>query len=103
MQDGGGCGRDWNDCWYPKLAHMDNSSQTIGAGLRKILSAFIRVPMSWSLIDAFTRLEEGEEAVRDADKMKDSDRHPPVTVEFSEGGEDVDGYGSGRKPRGKRG
>jgi len=58
---------------------MDNSSKTIGAGLRKILLAFTRLPMSWSLIDAFTRLEEREEAVRDADEMNDSDHHPPVT------------------------
>jgi hypothetical protein len=58
---------------------MDNSSKTIGEGLRKILSAFIRLPMSWSLIDAFTRLGEREEAVRDADETKDKDPHPPTT------------------------
>jgi hypothetical protein len=70
-----GCG--WNDCGHLQLAHMDNSSKTIGEGLRKILSAFTWLPMSWSLIDAFTRLEEREEAVRDADEMKDNDPHPP--------------------------
>ena len=68
-------GRDWNDCRHLQLADMDNTSKTIGAGLRKILLAFTRLPMSWNLIDAFTRLEEREEAVRDADEMKDKDPH----------------------------
>ncbi len=58
-------GRDWNGCRHLQLADMDNSLKTIGAGLRKIFLAFTRLPMSWRLIDAFTRLEEREEAMRD--------------------------------------
>jgi hypothetical protein len=42
---------------------MDNSSKSIAQGLRRMFAAFVRRPMRWSLIDAFARLEEREEAV----------------------------------------
>ena len=45
----------------PQLGWMDNPSKTIGEGLRRLFSAFIRRPMGWNLIDALTRLEEREE------------------------------------------
>jgi hypothetical protein len=47
---------------------MDNSSKSVGEGLWRIFTAFVRRPMGWSLIDAFTRLEEREEAVRASDE-----------------------------------
>ena len=76
MQDGGGCGRDWNDCWYPKLAHMDNSSKRSERDSENIIGLH---PGTHEL--EFDRrlhgLEEGEEAVRDADKMKDFTVIPP--------------------------
>jgi hypothetical protein len=74
--DGGGFGARWNHCGQVQLVRMDNSSKTIGEGLRKILSGCTRLPMGWSLIDAFTRLEEREDAMRGVDEMKDSDDHP---------------------------
>lgn len=40
---------------------MDNPSRTIGEGLRRLFSVFVRRPMDWSLIDAFARLEEQEQ------------------------------------------
>jgi hypothetical protein len=51
---------------------MDDSSKTIGESLRRIFSAIIRRPMGWSLIDAFTSLEEREEAARRGDEMNES-------------------------------
>jgi hypothetical protein len=44
-----------------KLGGVDNPSRTIGEGLRRLFSVFIRRPMDWSLIDAFARLEEREQ------------------------------------------
>jgi hypothetical protein len=44
-----------------KLGWMDNPSRTIGEGLRRLFSVFVRRPMDWSLIDAFARLEEQEQ------------------------------------------
>jgi hypothetical protein len=52
---------------------MDTSSETIGKELRRIFAAQRR-PMGWSVIDAFARLEEREEARRDGDESNDGHR-----------------------------
>ena len=44
---------------------MEISSKQIGEGIRRIFAAFTGRPMGWHLIDAFTNLEEREEALRD--------------------------------------
>ena len=58
---------------------MDNPTKTIGEGLRRVFSAFIRRPMGWNLIDAFTRLEEREEEARHVDEMDNPGRSPPIS------------------------
>jgi hypothetical protein len=56
---------------------MDNSSKTIGESLRRIFSTIIRRPMGWSLIDAFTSLEEREEAARPGDATNEAEPLSP--------------------------
>jgi hypothetical protein len=55
-----------------RLVWMDNSSKSIAQGLRRMFAAIVRRPMGWSLIDAFTSLEEREEAARRGDEMNES-------------------------------
>jgi hypothetical protein len=49
---------------------MDNGSKTIGDALRQIFSNFNRWPLGWSLIDAFARLEEREEEMRQVEEPR---------------------------------
>ena len=46
---------------------MDAAAKMIGERLRKLFGAVTRRRMGWSLIDAFSRLEEQEEAREDRD------------------------------------
>jgi hypothetical protein len=46
---------------------MDASTKTIGEMIRQLFSGWRRRPMGWNLIDAFTRLEEREEASNDSE------------------------------------
>ena len=50
---------------------METNDRTIGESLRRIYANLIRRPMGWNLIDAFTRLEEREEAQKDAREKLD--------------------------------
>lgn len=52
---------------------MDNSSKSIAQGLRRMFAAMLGRPMGWSLIDAFTSLEEREEAARPSDVTNKSE------------------------------
>ncbi len=47
---------------------MDTSLKRIGERLRQIFGDPLRRPAGWNIIDAFTRLEEREEALLDADR-----------------------------------
>jgi hypothetical protein len=46
---------------------MDTALKIIGERLRKVFGDPTKSAMGWSLIDAFTRLEEREEALRQDD------------------------------------
>jgi hypothetical protein len=59
---------------------MDNSSKSIAQGLRRMFAAIVRRPMGWNLIDAFTRLEEREEAERPGDETNESEPSPTPPV-----------------------
>jgi len=52
---------------------MDTALKIIGERLRKIFGDPTKRAMGWNLIDAFTRLEEREEALRDGDDKAESD------------------------------
>lgn len=59
---------------------MDTPPKVLGPSLRQLFASMIRRPMGWSMIDAFARLEEREEAARDTEtdnnsSTKESDRH----------------------------
>ena len=41
---------------------MEQRTKTIGHALRRLLANVKKRPLDWKLIDAFTRLEEREEA-----------------------------------------
>jgi hypothetical protein len=60
-----------------RLVWMDNSSKSIAQGLRRMFAAIVRRPMGWSLIDAFTSLEEREEAARDETSESEPSPTPP--------------------------
>jgi hypothetical protein len=55
---------------------MENPPKTLGEGLRRLFTAFTRRPMGWNLIDAFTRLEEREEALREKQSKEQSSPRP---------------------------
>jgi hypothetical protein len=55
---------------------MNVTSEMIGKELRRIFAA-LRRPMGWSLIDAFTRLEEREEKQSVDAEGVERDRAPP--------------------------
>jgi hypothetical protein len=44
---------------------MDTPPKSLGQGMRRLFAAVTRQPMNWKLIDAFARLEEREEELRD--------------------------------------
>ncbi|CAN1722049.1 protein of unknown function [Hyphomicrobium sp. 1Nfss2.1] len=46
---------------------MDTPPKVLGPSLRQLFASMIRRPMGWTMIDAFTRLEEREEAARDTE------------------------------------
>lgn len=50
---------------------MDAALRLIGERLRKVFGDPTRRAMGWNLIDAFTRLEEREEALRKDDVKTD--------------------------------
>jgi hypothetical protein len=55
---------------------MDTALKMIGARLQKFFGDPTKSAMGWNLIDAFTRLEEREEALRDGDDKADSAEGP---------------------------
>ncbi len=55
----------------------------IGERLRKIFGDPTKSAMGWSLIDAFTRLEEREEALRDDDDKTESDEGPSFEIRIA--------------------
>jgi hypothetical protein len=57
---------------------MDEGTKTIGAFLRDLCAGLKKRPLDWKLIDAFTRLEEREEAT--IDKSNDADGRVPDRV-----------------------
>lgn len=66
----------WNERRCPKLVCMNVTSKMIGKELRRIFSG-LRRPMGWSLIDAFTRLEEREESRKEGADQIETDGSPP--------------------------
>lgn len=44
---------------------MDTPPKAVGSAMRRAFDAVTRWPLNWKLIDAFTRLEEREEELRD--------------------------------------
>jgi len=44
---------------------MDVPPKALGSAMRRLLAAVTRRPLNWKLIDAFTRLEEREEELRE--------------------------------------
>lgn len=44
---------------------MDTPPKALGSAMRRLLAAVTRRPLNWKLIDAFTRLEEREEELRE--------------------------------------
>ena len=57
---------------------MDEGTKMIGAFLRDLCAGLKKRPLDWKLIDAFTRLEEREEAT--IDKGNDADGPIPYRV-----------------------
>jgi hypothetical protein len=57
---------------------MDTALKIIGERLRKVFGDPTKSAMGWSLIDAFTRLEEREEALRQDDDKADGDDSPSL-------------------------
>ena len=57
---------------------MDQGTKTIGEVLRDLCMGLKKRPLDWKLIDAFTRLEEREEAAND--KGNDADGPVPYRV-----------------------
>jgi hypothetical protein len=55
---------------------MDTALKMIGERLQKFFGDPTKSAMGWTLIDAFTRLEEREEALRDGDDKPKSDEGP---------------------------
>lgn len=51
---------------------MDTPPKVLGPSLRQLFAAVIRRPMGWSMIDAFARLEEREEAERHTEPSNDN-------------------------------
>jgi hypothetical protein len=52
---------------------MDKPPRTLGSALRRLFESITQRPMGWKMIDAFARLEEREEELRER-----GDRgHPP--------------------------
>ena len=60
-----------------RLVYMKTNLEIIGKELRRVFAA-IKRPMGWNVIDAFTRLEEREEARRAQAKSVEEDRDPPA-------------------------
>ena len=52
---------------------MDAALKMIGDRLRKVFGDPAKSAMGWNLIDAFTRLEEREEALRQDDEKTDGE------------------------------
>jgi hypothetical protein len=57
---------------------MDTALKIIGERLRKVFGDPTKHAMGWNLIDAFTRLEEREEALRQDDDKADGEEGPPL-------------------------
>ena len=57
---------------------MDAALKMIGERLRKIFGDPTKSAMGWNLIDAFTRLEEREEALRQDDAKTDGEDGPSL-------------------------
>jgi len=51
---------------------MNAGLRIIGKRLRVIFGVLAKRPMGWNLIDAFTRLEEREERLRDGEERTDA-------------------------------
>jgi hypothetical protein len=54
----------------PKEGGMDTPPKAVGSAMRRLFAAFAQRPMNWNLIDAFTRLEEREEELRDEERQR---------------------------------
>jgi hypothetical protein len=46
---------------------MDKPPKTLGSALRRLFESITQRPMGWKMIDAFARLEEREEELRERD------------------------------------
>jgi hypothetical protein len=57
---------------------MDTALKIIGERLRKIFGDPTKSAMGWNLIDAFTRLEEREEALPQDDDKADGEESPSL-------------------------
>jgi hypothetical protein len=65
---------------------METSARIIGEDLRRIFAAVVRRPMGWNLINAFSHLEECEEALRESQAGdRPSDKASIVTGELIKG------------------
>jgi hypothetical protein len=53
---------------------MDTPLKALGAAMRQLFLTVSRRPMSWNMVDAFARLEEREEELREQDGNR-----PPST------------------------
>jgi hypothetical protein len=57
---------------------METALKIIGDRLRKVFGDPAKSAMGWNLIDAFTRLEEREEALKQDDEKSDGKEGPPL-------------------------
>jgi hypothetical protein len=56
---------------------MNTPPKALGAAMRRLFAAVTRRPMSWNMIDAFSRLQEREEELRGRDGQPEKKRDEP--------------------------
>lgn len=56
---------------------MDTPPKAVGSAMRRLFAAITRRPMNWNMIDAFSRLEEREEELREREAQRGKKRDDP--------------------------
>ncbi len=56
---------------------MDTPPKAVGSAMRRLFAAITRRPMNWKMIDAFSRLEEREEELREREGRRDKKGDEP--------------------------
>jgi hypothetical protein len=55
---------------------MDTPLKALGAAMRQLFVTVARRPMSWNMVDAFAKLEEREEEMREREQDKSGSAKP---------------------------